>query len=222
MKILLITFVLGISLSSENVYAVTVLNGSMNVSTAVDVQTFNAIQPDDWDDLFVGSSTDIFDATTSFNQFTWSPSSDGGTFVHGIGPVSSIPGEGIQQEIFGLTIGTTYQVNFEQSISWSNNAGQGDGGNWEVVFGSETKQSTFMSNPGSGVAFGWQDQSLSFTATAETQNLSFQVVPHTFGDRLSIGLDGVSISIIPIPTAIWLFGSGLIGLIGIARRKART
>lgn len=29
----------------------------------------------------------------------------------------------------------------------------------------------------------------------------------------------ISTSVVPLPTAIWLFGSGLIGLIGIARRK---
>lgn len=29
----------------------------------------------------------------------------------------------------------------------------------------------------------------------------------------------IGISIVPIPTAIWLFGSGLIGLVGFARRK---
>ena len=30
------------------------------------------------------------------------------------------------------------------------------------------------------------------------------------------------ISAVPIPAAVWLFGSGLIGLIGIARRKTRN
>ena len=27
------------------------------------------------------------------------------------------------------------------------------------------------------------------------------------------------VSAVPVPAAVWLFGSGLIGLIGIARRK---
>jgi hypothetical protein len=27
---------------------------------------------------------------------------------------------------------------------------------------------------------------------------------------------------VPVPAAIWLFGSGLLGLIGVARRKARA
>jgi hypothetical protein len=29
-----------------------------------------------------------------------------------------------------------------------------------------------------------------------------------------------TVSAVPIPAAVWLFGSGLLGLIGIARRKA--
>ena len=32
--------------------------------------------------------------------------------------------------------------------------------------------------------------------------------------------DVSAISAVPVPGAVWLFGSGLIGLIGIARRKA--
>jgi len=38
-----------------------------------------------------------------------------------------------------------------------------------------------------------------------------------FNDRE--GLDNVSITAVPVPAAIWLFGSGLVGLIGISRRK---
>jgi hypothetical protein len=37
--------------------------------------------------------------------------------------------------------------------------------------------------------------------------------------RYQLHLEGVVISAVPIPAAVWLFGSGLIGLISIARRK---
>ena len=42
-----------------------------------------------------------------------------------------------------------------------------------------------------------------------------------FTDRSSatVWFDNVTVSQVPIPAAVWLFGSGLIGLIGIARRK---
>jgi len=41
------------------------------------------------------------------------------------------------------------------------------------------------------------------------------------GCRADVYFDDVSITVqaIPIPAAIWLFGSGLLGLVGIARRK---
>jgi len=46
------------------------------------------------------------------------------------------------------------------------------------------------------------------------------------GDAVIIGVDGatnlhglVYVSSIPVPAAVWLFGSGLLGLIGISRRK---
>ena len=32
-------------------------------------------------------------------------------------------------------------------------------------------------------------------------------------------IDGLNVSAVPVPGAVWLFGSGLLGLIGIARRK---
>ncbi len=35
----------------------------------------------------------------------------------------------------------------------------------------------------------------------------------------SIAFDNFSITPVPVPAAVWLFGSGLIGLIGVARRK---
>jgi hypothetical protein len=35
----------------------------------------------------------------------------------------------------------------------------------------------------------------------------------------SIAFDDYSVTLVPVPAAVWLFGSGLIGLIGVARRK---
>jgi hypothetical protein len=35
------------------------------------------------------------------------------------------------------------------------------------------------------------------------------------------GMDNLVIQTVPIPPAVWLFGSGLIGLVGMARRKRR-
>lgn len=45
-----------------------------------------------------------------------------------------------------------------------------------------------------------------------------QVGPFSGG---TTGLTG-TVSAVPIPASVWLFGSGLIGLIGIAKRKAHV
>lgn len=38
----------------------------------------------------------------------------------------------------------------------------------------------------------------------------------------SVNITGAPVSAVPVPAAIWLFGSGLLGLIGLAKRKARS
>ena len=35
----------------------------------------------------------------------------------------------------------------------------------------------------------------------------------------NLGIDNVTVSAVPVPAAVWLFGSGLLGLVGVARRK---
>jgi len=40
-----------------------------------------------------------------------------------------------------------------------------------------------------------------------------------FFDNITITTD---VSAVPVPAAVWLFGSGLVGLVGVARRKKKT
>lgn len=45
------------------------------------------------------------------------------------------------------------------------------------------------------------------------------------GLRITLGMNGndpVLVSAVPVPAAVWLFGSGLIGLAGLARRKTQS
>jgi hypothetical protein len=39
------------------------------------------------------------------------------------------------------------------------------------------------------------------------------------GDPIQYSIDTLTIRAVPIPSAVWLFGSGLLGLIGISKRK---
>ncbi len=55
------------------------------------------------------------------------------------------------------------------------------------------------------------------TLSAEVFMLHIQVPETPFGG--SIYWDDVSVSAVPVPAAVWLFGSGLLGLVGVARRR---
>lgn len=100
---------------------------------------------------------------------------------------------------------------------------------------------------GSSDGFGMFDVELSTTGSSRQDPLMFTVKNTTvanFSDQSSKGIwfavhitdiegDGVTSawfaggdgneppsSVVPVPAAVWLFGSGLIGMIGVARRKA--
>ena len=51
---------------------------------------------------------------------------------------------------------------------------------------------------------------------------SFSTVEFRGLENDGFGMDNVMYGTVPVPPAVWLFGSGLIGLVGIARRKNAT
>lgn len=74
----------------------------------------------------------------------------------------------------------------------------------------------------------WMDSvyNLSFTFAHNTSDLVLNFSAsglQGLADE-SWGLDNVQVAVapVPVPPAVWLFGSGLLGLVGIARRKARA
>ena len=50
-----------------------------------------------------------------------------------------------------------------------------------------------------------------------TSQIEFRAAGNTLDDNFYIRT--ADAAVIPVPAAVWLFGSGLLGLIGIARRK---
>ena len=60
-----------------------------------------------------------------------------------------------------------------------------------------------------GVAFGGIARSVSFSGTDN----------HTAYDNITFGSDIPEGARVPVPAAAWLFGSGLLGLLAVARRK---
>lgn len=69
----------------------------------------------------------------------------------------------------------------------------------------------------------WTQLSLSAVAPAGTVEVQAFLLHIQTGDPCCSGgslfWDDVSLTAVPVPAAVWLFGSGLLGLVGVARRR---
>lgn len=107
------------------------------------------------------------------------------------------------------------------SVPWAGFSG----GSWLSVTASNLSATDFDTNPWVGYAgispsgnhpdFGSTGASIQFGFMFGNRVVGNGTITHT------LGLDNFSVTIapVPIPAAAWLFGSGLLGLVGIARRK---
>lgn len=130
-----------------------------------------------------------------------------------------------------LTVGMTYieayaqansagftAANPSSAISSANSASGFNSVLWRTNFGNAI-------NFDNSASLG-SDQLVSFIALGATDVTDLGGVPvsTTFGGRFHIdGASGtvsyVGVSPVPLPAAVWLLGSGLVGLIGVSRRK---
>jgi hypothetical protein len=108
---------------------------------------------------------------------------------------------------------------------------------------------TISQNQNAGGGFGKFDFQLSGTGSTRTETLNFTMsgvagdtindyaigstlnpssgeffAAHIAGFDMTNGVNSAQFSgstpVVPVPAAVWLFGSGLLGLVGVARRKA--
>ena len=83
-----------------------------------------------------------------------------------------------------------------------------------------TSGDLFMEFGGSSIFFGdYLPTGTGFLGIVADQGQG-EFVEVNFSGSAVFGVDDVRTGAVPIPAAVWLFGSGLIGLIGLARRKA--
>ena len=67
---------------------------------------------------------------------------------------------------------------------------------------------------------GTASQLFGFTGSASTGNLTSYILGNAIlGTDGTLTITGNTTSAVPLPAAVWLFGSGLMGLVGVSRRR---
>jgi len=204
--------------------AVIITNGGFEgLPDTVNRNSFNSTLPNGWTTVI--QSPDTFNTSTTFANFAWSASNNGGDFAHIIALANPdlVEGFAASTDVFDLVVGSLYEIVFEQSVSNSDFALTAASAYIEVNFGGSILNSMTMFVPTLGEAADWINQSLIFEATAMTQSLTFTAFPTIDGQRVELALDGVQINAVavPEPGTLALLGIGLFGM-GAARRRKKA
>ena len=99
---------------------------------------------------------------------------------------------------------------------------------YSPVSGDFTVINDFGSNNGTEMDFGYLSGSIEFADGSIWSDVTFNLTPVQDVLTFDGSVDGIgnptvgygyAVSSVPVPAAAWLFSSGLIGLVGMARRK---
>lgn len=150
--------------------------------------------------------------TVLFNT-AYDPVSEGSQAVQ-----IEVPGDWISQS-FATVIGQAFTVSFDLSAysvyggpPWGTPCAPTCSSDLGVTVGTIYEEFT-------GSSAGYSTNTLQFTADSSATTLKFENlgVLNVWGNYPH--LDNVSVNAVPIPPALYLFGSGLIRLVGVARYK---
>jgi len=122
----------------------------------------------------------------------------------------------LYQNVTGLTVGQNYVLNFNwaaaEFYAYSGNTTE----QYQVTLGSQTQYTPIYNNTPAGFS-GWMNATMTFTATATSETLSFLSLGTPDSLPPCALLADVSMTAAPEPSSILIFSIGLIG-IGVVRR----
>lgn len=152
-----------------------------------------------------------------------------GSYVFDTTCVSGNPscGTGTEARKYNLTVGTG-QVGVHAQFAWSisdnidivllwdmNKSWAGTGSSSAFCSGSGAGCNGFF--PGNTINTVWNGVSIDTDMDADTYSGTRMIDGPIMDGSLNFNVNGIHA--VPVPASLWLFGSGLLGLVGVARRK---
>lgn len=150
------------------------------------------------------------------NGLTNSPT--GGNFIAQDSAFQQSP---ITQTISGLTIGQTYNLNFDWAAAQQLGFDGDTFDQWQVTLGSEQHNTSTVNLSSHGFS-GWMHENFQYTATSSSETLSFFAAGGPPGVPPFALLDGVSLQAVPEAGTGMAVMTGLMGFSAFARRRARS
>lgn len=164
---------------------------------------------------YTGQLTFHGPANGSANGYTDSPT--GGNYIANDGAYIVAP---LNQTLTGLRVGNTYTVAFDWAAAQQTGFAGPTTEQWVVSLGTESHATAVWSNPDHGFR-PWSHETMTFTATAASEVLSFLAVGTPEGRPPFSLLDGVSANGSVPEAATWAMMIGGLGLVGGALRLRR-
>jgi len=128
----------------------------------------------------------------------------------------------LSQTINGLVVGKQYALNFDWAVGqlvFTNGAGNDAAAGWNIFVGNQAGFTTGLLSIGEQGFSGWKEATYTFIATASSATLTF--LPLTGGTPPLAMLSGISVTAVPEPETLLMFGLGLAVLTVVRRRTRR-
>lgn len=213
-----------------------IMNGNFEQTTMTSPQEMNSGNVSGWTTsgynfiFFSGTADTTGSYTPQYNQnlTLWGPhnggaagntmpasSPTGGNFV---GADANYEVGAISQTVAGLTAGAQYVLGFWWAAAQQAGFTGTTQEQWGVTFGNQTQSTALVTTPSQGFV-PWTHASMTFTASAATQVLSFLAASPSGGQPPFSLLDGVTLVAAPEPATWCLVVAGLFGSALAARRR---